>query len=81
MFHQTAKVISFHQIVSSNKLLHGTHDYDISVGMPEVCDSRYTQSMLVILSGSRDLHWLIGMLVYQCTRKLALNIASDLGEA
>ena len=43
--------------------------------------NRYTQSMLVILSGSRDLHWLIGMLVYQCTHKRALNIAPDLGEA
>ena len=47
----------------SNKLLHGTRDYDISVGIPEAHDSRYTQSMLVILSGSRDLHWVIGMLV------------------
>lgn len=99
-FIQTAKVISFHQIVSSNKLLHSTRDYDIVVGrIPEVRDTvlfryctlyagvrknpinRYTQSMLVILSGSRDLHWLIGMLVYQCTHKQALNIASDLGEA
>ena len=70
MFHQTAKVISFHEIVSSNKLLDGAHDYDISVGIPEEHDpvslryctlyadirknpiSRYTQSMLVILSGT-----------------------------
>ena len=64
----------------SNKLLHGTRDYDISVGIPEVHDSRYTQSMLVILSGSRDLHSLIGMLVYQCTHKQAPNVASNLEE-
>ena len=84
--------------MSSNKLLDGAHDYDISVGIPEEHDpvslryctlyadirknpiSRYTQSMLVILSGSRDLHSLIGMLVYQCTHKQAPNVASNLEE-
>ena len=39
----------------------------------------YTQ-MLVNLSGSRDLHWLIGMLACQCTHKQALNVASDRDE-
>ena len=55
----------------------------------DVCGIRYnpinsyTQSMLVTLSGSRDLtdlHWLIGMLVFQCTHKQALSVASDLGQ-
>ena len=36
--------------------------------------------MLVILSGSRDLHWLLGMLVSQCTHEQALNVAYDLDE-
>ena len=37
--------------------------------------------MLVILSGSRDLQWLLGMLVSQFTHKQALNVAYDLDES